>query len=109
MGVTNKAPPLRSHIAIEDEVEAKYWMKHLGITRDELQRVVEKVQWQVNIHDESAASWRSVKCRSRLSLPESADTLNADIRLRRNRRKCGRYRPPPREPDAVADRDVRPD
>ena len=41
--VTTKAPPLRSHIAIEDEVEAKYWVKHLGVTRDELQRVVDKV------------------------------------------------------------------
>lgn len=42
-GVTTKAPTLRSHIAIEDEVETKYWIKHLGVTRDELQRVVDKV------------------------------------------------------------------
>jgi hypothetical protein len=41
--VTNKAPPLRSHIAIGHEVESKYWMKHLGVTRDELKRVVDKV------------------------------------------------------------------
>ena len=41
--VTNRAPPLRSHIAIKDEVETKYWMKHLGIMRDELLRVVDKV------------------------------------------------------------------
>jgi hypothetical protein len=41
--VTNKASPLRRHIVIDDKVEAKYWMKHLGLARDELQRVVDKV------------------------------------------------------------------
>ena len=41
--VTSKVLRLRSYIAIEHEVELKYWMKHLGVTRDELKRVVDKV------------------------------------------------------------------
>jgi hypothetical protein len=41
--LTNKAPPLRNHIAMNEELEVKYWTKHLGVTRDELQRAVDKV------------------------------------------------------------------
>ena len=41
--VTSKAPPLRNLIAMDDELEVKYWTKHLGVTRDELQRTVDKV------------------------------------------------------------------
>ena len=41
--LTNKAPPLRNHIAMNEELEVKYWTKHLGVTRDELERAVDKV------------------------------------------------------------------
>jgi len=36
-------PPLRNHIAMNEELEVKYWTKHLGVGRDELQRAVNKV------------------------------------------------------------------
>ena len=39
-----KAPALnRSHIAMDDELEVKYWIKHLGVSHEELKSVVEKV------------------------------------------------------------------
>jgi hypothetical protein len=41
--LTSKAPPLRNHIAMNEEIEVKYWTKHLGVTREELQRAVDKV------------------------------------------------------------------
>jgi hypothetical protein len=41
--LTNKTPPLRNHIAMDEPLEVKYWTKHLGVTRDELQRAVDKV------------------------------------------------------------------
>jgi hypothetical protein len=41
--LTSKAPPLRNHIAMNEEREVKYWTKHLGVTREELQRAVDKV------------------------------------------------------------------
>ncbi|MGC2527855.1 MAG: DUF3606 domain-containing protein [Candidatus Acidiferrum sp.] len=41
--ITTKTPLLRSHIATDDELELKYWTKHLGVTRDELQSVIDKV------------------------------------------------------------------
>jgi len=41
--LTNKTPPLRNHIAMNELLEVKYWTKHLGVTRDELQRAVDKV------------------------------------------------------------------
>lgn len=28
---------------MEEELEVKYWTKHLGVSRDELQRAVDKV------------------------------------------------------------------
>ncbi len=40
---TSKMRPLRNHIAMEEELEVKYWTKHLGVSRDELQRAVDKV------------------------------------------------------------------
>jgi hypothetical protein len=40
---TSKAPLLRNHIAMDEATEVKYWTKHLGVTRDELQRAVDKV------------------------------------------------------------------
>ena len=33
----------RSHIAMQDEAEVRRWLKHLGVTRSELQRAVDKV------------------------------------------------------------------
>jgi hypothetical protein len=41
--ITTKMPPLRNHIAMNEELEVKYWTKHLGVSRDELQRAVNKV------------------------------------------------------------------
>ena len=41
--LTNKVPPLRNHIAMNEELEVKYWTKHLGVSQDELQRAVDKV------------------------------------------------------------------
>jgi Protein of unknown function (DUF3606) len=41
--LTNKTPPLRNHIAMNEPLEVKYWTKHLGVTRDELRRAVDKV------------------------------------------------------------------
>jgi len=37
------AAPDRSKISMENEAEVKYWSKHLGITRERLQSIVEKV------------------------------------------------------------------
>jgi len=41
--LTNKTPPLRNLIAMDEELEVKYWTKHLGVTQGELQRAVDKV------------------------------------------------------------------
>jgi Protein of unknown function (DUF3606) len=41
--LTTKMPLLRNHIAMDEELEVKYWTKHLGVTREELQRAVDKV------------------------------------------------------------------
>jgi hypothetical protein len=41
--LTTKLPPLRNLIALNEELEVKYWTKHLGVSRDELQRAVDKV------------------------------------------------------------------
>jgi hypothetical protein len=41
--LTNKVPPLRNHIAMNEQLEVKYWTKHLGVSQDELQRAVDKV------------------------------------------------------------------
>jgi hypothetical protein len=43
--LTTHTPPLRNHIAMDEELEVKYWTKHLGVTREELQRAVDK-SWQ---------------------------------------------------------------
>ena len=40
---TKRAVPDRSKISMEDEAVFKYWTKHLGITRERLQSIVEKV------------------------------------------------------------------
>ncbi len=41
--LTNKTQPLRNQIAMNEPLEVKYWTKHLGVTRDDLQRAVDKV------------------------------------------------------------------
>jgi Protein of unknown function (DUF3606) len=41
--LTTKMPQLRNHIAMNEELEVKYWTKHLGVSREELQRAVDKV------------------------------------------------------------------
>jgi hypothetical protein len=41
--LTTKMPPLRNHIAMAEELEVKCWTKHLGVSREELQRAVDKV------------------------------------------------------------------
>jgi hypothetical protein len=40
---TKRSAPDRSKISMENETEVKYWAKHLGITRKQLQSIVEKV------------------------------------------------------------------
>jgi hypothetical protein len=37
------AQPDRSKIAMGEEHEVKYWTKHLGVSKEELQRAVDKV------------------------------------------------------------------
>jgi hypothetical protein len=39
----NRGNPDRLHINIHEDYEVKYWTKHLGVTREELVRVVQKV------------------------------------------------------------------
>jgi hypothetical protein len=41
--LTTKSTPLRNHIAMNEELEMKYWTKHLGVSREELQRAVDQV------------------------------------------------------------------
>jgi hypothetical protein len=38
-----KRSPDRNKIAMDDDNEVKYWTKHLGVTREELQRAIDKV------------------------------------------------------------------
>jgi stage III sporulation protein SpoIIIAA len=40
---TKPATPDRSKISMESETEVKYWLKHLKITREQLQSIVDKV------------------------------------------------------------------
>jgi Protein of unknown function (DUF3606) len=35
--------PDRSKITVTSEIEVKYWIKHLGVTREELERAIERV------------------------------------------------------------------
>jgi hypothetical protein len=41
--ITKTVSPDRSKIVLEQEDQIKYWIKHLGVPRDELARVVAKV------------------------------------------------------------------
>jgi len=40
---TNRGTADRSKIAMHEEHEVKYWTKHLGVSRDELRKTVDKV------------------------------------------------------------------
>ena len=33
----------RSRVNMSEEYDVKYWMQHLGVTKDELQKVVDRV------------------------------------------------------------------
>lgn len=39
----NRGQPDRSKINMNEDYEVKYWTHHLGINREELQKVVDKV------------------------------------------------------------------
>ena len=41
--LTKRGSPDRSKIAMHEEHEVHYWTKHLDVSRDELQRAVDKV------------------------------------------------------------------
>jgi Protein of unknown function (DUF3606) len=40
---SKRGQPDRSRINMSEDYEVRYWAKHLGISRDELQRAVDKV------------------------------------------------------------------
>ena len=40
---TRRGQPDRSKINMSEDYEVKYWAKELGVTRDELQRIIDKV------------------------------------------------------------------
>jgi uncharacterized protein DUF3606 len=40
---TNRGEPDRSKINMNEDYEVKYWTQHLGTTREELQKVVDRV------------------------------------------------------------------
>ena len=40
--LTKKVMPDRSKITVTSENELKYWIKHFGVTREELERAVER-------------------------------------------------------------------
>lgn len=40
---TNRGQPDRNLINMNEDYEVKYWSKHLGVSRDELHKAVEKV------------------------------------------------------------------
>jgi Protein of unknown function (DUF3606) len=42
-GLTKRAMPDRSKISVTSSHEIKYWIKHFGVTREELERAVERV------------------------------------------------------------------
>ena len=39
----NRGQPDRSRINMDEDYEVKYWTKHLDVSREELQRAVDKV------------------------------------------------------------------
>lgn len=40
---SKRGQPDRSFINMHEDYEVKYWTKHLGVSREELQRAVDKV------------------------------------------------------------------
>ena len=40
---TNRGQPDRSKINMGEDYEVKYWTRHFGVTREELQKVVDRV------------------------------------------------------------------
>ncbi len=62
--LTNRIMPDRSKITVTSETELKYWIKHFGVTREELERAVERV-------GNSAASVRKELRNLSLSLNQS--------------------------------------
>lgn len=40
---TKKVVPDRAKITVEDNEQVKYWTRHLGISREQLERIVERV------------------------------------------------------------------
>jgi hypothetical protein len=40
---SKRAPQDRSRISLNEDYEVRYWTEHLGVTKDELARVVAKV------------------------------------------------------------------
>lgn len=41
--LTNKGPNDRNRINMHEDYEVKYWSHHLGVSREELKRAVDKV------------------------------------------------------------------
>ena len=41
--LTNRVMPDRSKITVTNENEIKYWIKHFGVTRQELEHALERV------------------------------------------------------------------
>jgi hypothetical protein len=41
--LTKRVTPDRSKITVTSEIEVRYWIKHFGVTREELARAVERV------------------------------------------------------------------
>jgi hypothetical protein len=41
--LTNKGSQDRSRINMNEDFEVKYWTRHLGVSREDLQKAVEKV------------------------------------------------------------------
>ena len=85
--LTKRDQPDRSKINMSEDFEVKYWLKALGISKDELQRAVEKV-------GNSAAAVRKelgYDARSRKA-PDIAERLllNRVGRSRRERVRCQR-------------------
>jgi hypothetical protein len=42
-GLTHKLQPDRSKINLHDPRELQYWLKHLDVSQEDLQRAVEKI------------------------------------------------------------------
>jgi hypothetical protein len=47
--LTKRVMPDRTKITVTSEIEVKYWIKHFGITREELERAVERKPTAIKI------------------------------------------------------------